>query len=257
MNSSIAGKVAIITGGGSGAGLGTAKAYVKAGASIVITGRTESRLVQAKKQLEELVSGAQVLPIVADNADHDSAEKVVSQTIAEYGKLDILINCAQTFRPDVKVEDVSWENITTVYESGVFGAWRLMQAAFPYLKDSEGTVINFGSGADTINVPHYSCYASNKAALRSLTRIAAKEWGPYNITLNIVAPLNPSRAGDEINEDPEKAASVEAVMNSIPMRRVGDPEKDIGNVCVFLASPAAHYLTGMTFDVDGGSTIRS
>lgn len=257
MFSSIKGKVAIITGAGSGAGLGVAKAYVKAGVSIVITGRTEQKLLDAKDLLEELVPDAQVLPIVADNSDHDSAEMVVEQTINHFGRLDILINNAQSFRPNVKVEDVSWDDITAVYESGVFGAWRLMQSALPYLKESEGTVINFGSGADTVNVPSYSAYASNKAAMRSLTRIAAKEWGPYNITLNILAPLNPSAAADEINENEDAAASVEEVLNSIPLRRVGDPETDIGSLCVFLATPEAHYLTGMTFDVDGGTSIRS
>lgn len=257
MFTSIRGNVAIVTGAASGAGLGVAKVYAKNGISVVITGRTESRLLSAKKEIEEQTPDAKVLVVVADNTNHDAAEKVVSKTIETFGKLNILVNCAQTFRANIKVEDVSWDDITAVYESEVFGAWRLMQAAFPYLKESQGTVINFASGADTTNVPHYAVYASNKAALRSITRIAAKEWGPYNINLNNVNPLNPSRESDNINDDPVAAASTEAVVNAIPMRRWGDIEKDVGSVCLFLALPEGHYLTGMTFDVDGGTTIRS
>lgn len=257
MFTSIAGNVAIVTGAASGAGLGIAKTYAKAGIHVVITGRTESRLLNAQREIQAEAPNAKILVVVADNTDHGAAKRIVSQTIDHFGKLNILVNCAQTFRANIKVEDVTSDDITAVYESGVFGAWRLMQEALLYLKESQGTIINFASGADTINTPHYAVYASNKAALRSITRIAAKEWGPYNINLNNVNPLNPSQESENINDDPEAKASTEAIVNAIPMRRWGDTQKDVGSVCLFLALPEGHYLTGMTFDVDGGATIRT
>lgn len=107
MFTSISGNVAIVTGAASGAGLGVAKVYAKNGISVVITGRTESRLLSAKKEIEEQTPDAKVLVVVADNTDHDAAEKVVSKTIETFGKLNILVNCAQTFRANIKVEDVS------------------------------------------------------------------------------------------------------------------------------------------------------
>jgi NAD(P)-dependent dehydrogenase (short-subunit alcohol dehydrogenase family) len=259
LTTSIKGHVVIITGAGTGLGLATAKCFAKEGCNLVITGRRESKLLEAKKTIEGINPEVQVLVVPADNCDKSSAKKIVDAAIKRFGRIDVLVNNAQSFPEQKPMIDCTDDEITAVYGSGVFGAWRLMQAAFPYLKETKGTVINISSGADTANVEHTACYASNKAALRSISRIAAKEWGPLGITVNVVNPYCESEYGATLFSDdanPEVKAHMEAILASVPLRHLGNAEKEVSPVCVFLATPEGHYMTGMTFEVDGGTTIR-
>ena len=251
---SIKGKVAIITGAATGAGLGIAKAFVKEGVAVVITGRTDSKLQAAKAELKALVPDAQVLTLVADNTDHSAAQTVVDQTIKQFGRLDILVNNAQIFRPFVPVENTSFDDLMALFDSGTFAYWRFMSAALPYLKDTQGTVINMGSGADTMSVPGFAGYAANKAAVRALTRVAAKEWGQFNIKVNVICPYTESE--ESRRDDQLKPELNSAMLSATPLRRMADAEKEIGSLCVYLSSPEGGYMTGSTFDVDGGTTIR-
>src|SRR5262249_15213507 len=157
----------------------------KEGAAVAITDILESALADARPELESLVSGARALAIHADNKDHDAAQRVVAEVVGAFGRLDILVNNAQEFRTGIRVEDITWDDMITSYESGVFAYWRFMVAAFPHLKESKGTVINFGSGAGSMGVPLNGAYGSNKEAVRGLSRTAAREWGAFGITVNI------------------------------------------------------------------------
>ncbi|GAA1589835.1 SDR family oxidoreductase [Actinoplanes couchii] len=252
--SELDGQVAIITGGGKGTGLGVAKAYVKQGIAVVITGRDETALNAAKAELGTLVPGSRVLPIKADNKDHAAAGQVVAQTIEQFGRLDILINNAQEFRTGILIEDTTWDDMIASYESGIFATWRYMVAALPHLKNSSGTVINMGSGSGTMSVARTSAYGSNKEAIRGLSRIAAREWGQYGITVNVINPFVHSE--ESIRFEKEKPEILADVLKVTPLGRIGDAELNVGGLCVFLAKTEGKYMTGSTFDVEGGASMR-
>lgn len=253
--SSLNGKVAIITGGSKGVGRGVANAYVKEGVAVVLTGRSKSSLDEAKAEIESEVPGARVLTIAADNTDHDAPAHVVDRTMQAYGRLDILVNNAQQFLPMTAFEDHTWDDFYSMYESGVFAAWRYMIAAFPHLKTAGGTIINMASGAGTNAEKMFSAYGSSKEALRGLSRIAAKEWGPHRITVNVVCPAVMTPIVEQYyRESPEYMA--EATTQRIPLGYYGDAELNVGGLCVFLAKPEGSFTTGATIDVDGGASIR-
>lgn len=252
--SELANKVAIITGGSKGTGLGIARAYVKEGIAVVITGRNQDALDAARAELEALVPGARVLAVAADNKDHEVANLVVTRAVEAFGRVDILVNNAQEFRTGIAIEDITWDDMQASYESGVFATWRFMVAALPHLKVTQGTVINMGSGAGVQSVPLHGAYGSNKEAIRGLSRIAAKEWGRYGITVNVINPYVASAESERYErEHPEIIAEI---LKNIALGRIGDAELNVGSLCVFLAKPEGKYQTGASFDVDGGAFIR-
>ena len=140
------GKVAIITGGGKGIGFGLAEAFAEEGSNLVITGRTESRLLEAKQKLEEQY-GVEVLPIVADGANEEAIKMVVEKTIEKFGKLNTLVNNAQVSKSGVPLVEHTKEDFDLAIYSGLYAAFFYMRECFPYLKASRGSVINFASGA--------------------------------------------------------------------------------------------------------------
>jgi NAD(P)-dependent dehydrogenase (short-subunit alcohol dehydrogenase family) len=252
--SDLTGKVAIITGGGKGNGLAIARAFVKEGAAVTITDISQDALDAAKSELEALGTGVRVLAMVADNRDHEAANTVVTQTVGEFGRIDVLVNNAQQFRTSIAVEDTSWDDLVATYESGVFGAWRFMTAALPHLKDSAGTIIGMGSGAGAQARPLHAAYGSNKEAWRALSRIAAKEWGRFGITVNMINPL--VATAESARQEREHPDIIAKVLAAMPLGRWGDAELNVGGLCVFLAKPEGKYMTGQTFNVDGGADIR-
>ncbi|WP_432187510.1 SDR family NAD(P)-dependent oxidoreductase [Streptomyces sp. Tue6028] len=252
--STLTGKVAIITGGSKGTGLGIAKAYIKEGIAVVLTGRTADALDAAQSELEQLVPDAQVLTLVADNKDHDVPAQVVADTIARFGRLDILINNAQEFRTGKTIEDTTFDDMQATFDSGFFATWRYMTAALPHLKTTEGTVINMGSGAGVQSVPGHAAYGPNKEAIRGLSRIAAKEWGTDKITVNVINPYVASAESERYEKaHPEIIAEIN---KGIALGRIGDAELNVGSLCVYLATEGGKYMTGASFDVDGGAFIR-
>lgn len=252
--SELNGNVAVITGGSKGVGLGIARALVKEGVRVVITGRGEAALEAARLELLTLDPDAGVIAIRADNKDHDAARDIVTRTVAEFGRIDLLVNNAQEFRTGKALEDISWDDMISSYETGVFATWRLMVAALPHLKATKGAVINMASGAGIQSLPLHGAYGSNKEAIRGLSRIAAKEWGKYGITVNVINPYVASAESKRYErEHPEVIAQI---VKSMPLGHIGDAELNVGRLCVFLAKAEGRYQTGASFDVDGGSSIR-
>jgi NAD(P)-dependent dehydrogenase (short-subunit alcohol dehydrogenase family) len=248
------GKVAIVTGGGKGIGLGMATAYVKAGAAVVITGRTRETLEQTKSELLKF-PGANVLALVADGVDPDAVKQVVSQTGKAFGQIDILVNNAQAIQLETPLDELTEEDFQVAYQSGIFATWRYMVACLPYLKQTRGTIINFGSAVGIQGLAKYGAYGSNKEAIRGLTRIAAHEWSPFGITVNVLNPAMWTGATRLLQK--QFPDSFQKIRDAIPLGDLGNPELHCGSLGVFLATPEGKYMTGMTFELDGGMSMRA
>lgn len=245
--------VTLITGGGKGIGFGLASAFAREGSDIVITGRTESRLIEAKKKLEEQY-GVEVLAIVADGADEEQIKGVIGQTISKFGKINTLVNNAQASTSGLPLIEHTKKDFDLAIYSGLYATFFYMREAYPYLKETRGSVINFASGAGFFGKPGQSSYAAAKEGIRGLSRVAATEWGPDGIRVNMIAPLAMTESLREWKENyPEL---FERTIQGIPLGRFADPIEDIGRVAVFLASEDASYITGETISLQGGSGLR-
>lgn len=260
------GKTAIITGAGfatlsdgrcGSIGYGIATAYAKEGANLVITGRNVKKLEDAKKALEENY-GIKVLIMQADvNAGANNKEvvdNVIQKTIETFGRIDVLINNAQASASGVTIADHTTEQFDLAIYSGLYATFYYMQACYPYLKETKGTVINFASGAGLFGNYGQCAYAAAKEGIRGLTRVAATEWGKDGINANIICPL----AWTAQLENFEKAypEAFKANVKMPPMGHYGDSELEIGRVCVQLASPDFKYLSGETLTLEGGMGLR-
>lgn len=243
----------IITGGGKGIGYGLSRAFANEGANIVITGRTESTLKEAKENLEKEF-GISVLTVTADGADEDAVKNVVNKTIEKFGRIDTLINNAQVSKSGVLFADHSKEDFALAIDSGLYATFFYMRECYPHLIKSRGNVINFASGAGLSGGIGQASYAAAKEGIRGLSRVAAREWGQYGINVNIVCPLAFTPGLDKWSK--EYPDLYEKTIRDIPLGRYGDPEKDIGRVCVFLASEDSNYITGDTISVQGGGGMR-
>ena len=243
----------VITGGGKGIGFGLAKAFAREGSDLVITGRHEGRLVEAKEKLEREY-GINVLPIVADGADEEATKRVVAAAVERFGRIDTLINNAQVSKSGLPLIEHTREDFDLAINSGLYAAFFYMKECYPYLKESKGSVINFASGAGLFGKLGQSSYAAAKEGIRGMSRVAAAEWGPDGIRVNVVCPLAMTESLQEWKDNyPDLFAKT---IQGIPLGRFADPIEDIGRVCVFLASDDASYVTGETVTLQGGSGLR-
>ncbi|MBE5731757.1 MAG: SDR family oxidoreductase [Clostridiales bacterium] len=246
-------KVVIITGGGRGIGFGLSTAFAKSGAKLVITGRTESTLLKAKEELESAY-GTEVLPVVADGADEGAIKNVIAKTVEKFGKIDAVINNAQASSSGKMLIDHTKEDIDLAIYSGIYATFFYMREAFPYLKETKGCVINFASGAGLFGRIAQSSYAAAKEGIRGLSRVAATEWAPDGVRVNVICPLAMTEGLKKFKEEyPER---YEQTIKGVPMGRFADPEKDVGAVCTFLCSDDASFITGETITLQGGSGLR-
>ncbi|MBQ4269220.1 MAG: SDR family oxidoreductase, partial [Clostridia bacterium] len=182
------GKVVIITGGGRGIGFGLSTAVVKAGAKLVITGRNLETLEKAKAKLEADY-GAEVLAVAADGADEAAIKNVIEKTVERFGKIDAVINNAQASASGKMLIQHTKEDIDLAINSGIYATFFYMREAYPYLKETKGAVVNFASGAGLFGRIAQSSYAAAKEGIRGLSRVAATEWAPDGIRVNVICPL--------------------------------------------------------------------
>ena len=246
------GKVAIVTGAARGIGKGMATALGKAGAAVTITDIRQDTLNETSAKFDDL--GIQHLAVIADGTRDSDVENAVKQTVDAFGRIDVLINNAQTAVTGVNLEDQTVDDVMVGIDTGFLASFRYMKACFPYLKESQGTAINFASQAGLLGNVGMLGYNAAKEANRALTRTAAREWAQYNITVNTIIPGMLTEGSKEFfDANPEH---YKHSLANIPLGRLGDPEKDAGALVVFLASDGAHYLTGDTFNIDGGRCMR-
>jgi NAD(P)-dependent dehydrogenase (short-subunit alcohol dehydrogenase family) len=242
------GKVAFLTGAGRGVGVGIAVALAKAGASVGLMGRTRETLEETAAKLHAL--GARSVVCLGDVGVRADVDRAVAAVTARLGPIWALVNNAYN-AVNTSVEEITDEIMEVALRSCVYGSLYTMQACFPTMKERGGRIINFGSGAATMGSPVLASYNIAKEGVRGLTKVAAVNWGQYGISVNTVCPLSPSDAYarwfNSLSE-PDQRKHLEG----IPLRRMGDAEKDIGSLVVFLAGSGG-YLTSRTFHVDGGN----
>ena len=190
----LAGKTAIITGGGQGIGEGICKNFAREGARVAVLGRTLSKVERVAKEIQS--EGGEAFAVQCDVTDQAAVDHAISEIAAKYGGIDILVNNAMTQRL-CPVEQATAEDLMDTLRSCVLGSFLMSMACFPYLKASKGKVVNFGSCAGTEGRPNMLTYGTAKAACQGFTRNLAVEWGPYGINVNCVVPTADSPAYKE------------------------------------------------------------
>lgn len=260
------GKTVIVTGGGKATlkdgsagsiGYGIDIAFAKEGANLVITGRNVAKLEAAKESLEAEY-GVSVLPVAADvSAGQDNeavVQNVIDQATAKFGRIDALVNNAQASASGVTIADHTMDQFDLAIYSGLYATFLYMQKAYPHLKETRGSVVNFASGAGLFGNAGQCSYAAAKEGIRGLSRVAATEWGKDNINVNVVCPL--AMTSQLENFQVSYPEAYEKNLRAVPMGRFGDPEQDIGRVCVHLGSPDFKYMSGETITLEGGMGLR-
>jgi NAD(P)-dependent dehydrogenase (short-subunit alcohol dehydrogenase family) len=245
---SVEGKVVIVTGAGQGVGRGMALHLGKGGARIVVGEWKPDRMQRTCDELREL--GVDHLGVVCDIQQRDQIDAMVKSTVERFGRVDGIINNAQTFRPMAAVAEVTENDVDVFYDSGVKGTLWAMQAVYPHMRAQQwGRIVNFASSMGITGGTGFAAYNASKEAIRALTRTAAREWGADGITVNAIAPA----AADHHGEAGKQSEGYRQFVQNCPMGRQGDPELDIGPIAWFLCSDACRYLTGHTFMADGGA----
>ncbi|MGB3632490.1 MAG: SDR family oxidoreductase [Rubrobacteraceae bacterium] len=246
------GKTAIVTGGGRGLGQYMAEALSDAGANVVICSRKIEPLEEVREEIQ--ARGGKALAVECDVTDPDEVEKVVREAEEAFGSVDILVNNSGATW-GAPAEEMPLEKFDQVVRVNVRGTFLMSQAVGRRMieRGSGGAIINISSIAGLLGGhPDYMQtvgYNTSKGAIISMTRDLATSWAPHDITVNAIAPgWFPTRMSSGLIENFE-----EKMLSGIPLHRFGNPE-DLKGVVIFLASPAAAYITGQTVAVDGGAT---
>lgn len=248
------GRVAIVTGGAEGIGRGIARRFATEGASIVVADVNAELGTETVKQIVDEF-GADAIAVATDVSHRGQVEHMVGTALDRFGAVDVLVNNAWGGGGLRRVEHKSDEDLAHGFGLGFYGPFWAMQAAFPLMKAQRwGRIVNLCS-LNGVNAHIGTAeYNSAKEALRALTRTAAREWAPHGICANAICPGAKTAASRRVfAEHPELEAAADAAN---PMGRLGDPERDIAPVALFLASDDARYVTGNTLFVDGGTHIN-
>lgn len=241
-------KVAVITGGSSGIGLATAKRFVAEGAYVFITGRRQSQLDAALKEI-----GANVTAVQGDISNLDDINRLYEVVAKEKGKLDIVVANAGIIERTL-LENATPDHFDKIFSVNVKAPYFTVQKALPILNDG-GSIVLVASTAHTVGVPEHSTYSASKAALRSLSRTFAAELKGRKIRVNTLSPGpvdTPIFDGQGSSKE-EIEATKNAYAQWIPMGRLGKPE-ELASAVFFLASDESSFSTGIDLVSDGGQT---
>jgi NAD(P)-dependent dehydrogenase (short-subunit alcohol dehydrogenase family) len=245
------GKVAIITGGGTGIGEATAKLFTDQGAKVVITGRRKEVLESVAKAI--LASGGKVLTVSGSVTDEAHVQSAVDQAVRTFGKLDILVNNAAIGNFGALLHEVTDQDWAQVLDTNLTGVFRFTRAAIPHMLGRGGSIINVSSVAGMVGIAKSAAYSSTKGAMLALTRALAIDYAKEKIRCNCVCPalVDTPMAADAI-ADPKMNAMM---MAAHPIGRLGTPD-DVARMLLYLASDDASWVTGSVFTIDGGWTAQ-
>jgi len=246
------GRVAVVTGGNGGIGLGMARGLAGAGASIVVAGRNREKSLRAVGELEAL--GADAAAVEADVTDEASVTALFRQAVDRFGRVDVLVNNAgiNIRKPPQDLALAEWR---LVLDTNLTSAFLASRAAYPLMKArGGGKIINIGSMMSIFGASFAPAYAASKGGIVQFTRACASAWAPDHIQVNAVLPgwIDTDLTAEARRQIP---GLHDNVIHRTPERRWGMPD-DLGGVAVFLASPASDFLTGTAIPVDGGYSIQ-
>jgi 2-deoxy-D-gluconate 3-dehydrogenase len=248
----LTGRVAIVTGGNGGIGLGMAKGMVAAGANVVVAGRNGKKNAAAVRELER--GGGKAAAVEADSTDEGSCRAMCEQAAERFGRLDILVNNAGiSIRKQPEAFTLAeWRE---VIDTNLNAAFACAQAAYPHMtKGGGGKIVNIGSMLSIFGAAFAAPYAASKGGIVQMTKALASAWGKDNIQANAILP-------GWIDTDLTRSARQqvpglhERVLARTPAGRWGAPD-DLAGIAVFLASPASDFITGAAITVDGGYSAQ-
>ncbi|WP_367295549.1 glucose 1-dehydrogenase [Levilactobacillus yonginensis] len=240
------GKVAIITGGVAGIGLGIAECYVREGAKVVVTANHN---VDGGKAAVEKFGSDVSLFVQMDVATEAGWQKAMDATLEKFGKLDILVNNAGIGGVNGAIEDLSladWQSVIDVNLTANFLGEKVAIKAMKETNDAKGSIINVSSVAGLVGLPFAPAYSASKGGSRMLTHATALNLAQRHVDIRVNS-VHPGWIDTSI----VPAAAKEQIIKSIPVGHMGKPE-DIGEVCVYLGSDESHFANGAEFTVDGG-----
>lgn len=249
MSGRLAGKVAIVTGSGSGIGQSIAIRLASDGASVVVDYRNHlEQAMDTKAQIES--AGGKAILVQADVSKLTDTQNLIDAACQQLGRCDILVNNAG-IEKGADFWDVTEADYDAVLNVNLKGAFFLTQAFVRRLRDAKqpGRIINISSVHEDMVFPHFSTYCASKGAMRMLMRNLSVELGPLGITVNNIAPgaINTPINASLLTDKPK----LDALLRNIPLGRLGTPE-DVASLAAFLASDEAAYITGSTYVIDGG-----
>jgi len=245
-------RVAIVTGGSKGLGAAMAAGLASAGADVVLASRHEDEAIESAEQIAKDF-GHRAIGMAADVTCPDQVQALVDRTIAEFGKVDILINNAGV---NIRgpIDEVSFEEFKKVQDINVNGVWLCARAVLPHMKEAGyGRIINMASTLGVVGLANRTPYTSSKGAVVQMTRALGLEVAPYGITCNAICPGPFLTPMNEPIADSEEAKKF--IVGAVALNRWGKME-EIQGAAIFLASDAASYVTGSLLTVDGGWTAR-
>jgi len=256
----VSGQKVLVVGAGRGIGKGIALAFAEAGAKVAIASLTEATVNNVAKEIRDIDGVA--LPVTGDATTSAGMDKITAEVLAEFGNIDTLVTCVgdSIRKPVAKLPGSDEEGMTeddwhSVVNINLTEAFQACRAVGPYLlEQGQGSVINISGWASFRGRPGYSAYDASKAGVMRFTETVAQEWAPFGVRVNAVAPgsfPDPEQMSSEDYAERQKSAK-----GRIPIPRMGNL-KEPGYLCVFLASPAASYITGQTWAVDGGISIKA
>lgn len=242
----LSGRVAFVTGGGTGITGGVARALAEHGAGVALVSRSLDHLQPAADAINQ--SGGRAFPVVADVRRPEEVEKAVADTVAHFGKIDIVVNgAAGNFL--CAAEELSPNGFGTVVDIDLKGTFNVCRAAFAQLKEQRGQILNISATLHYLGTPMQLHVSAAKAGVDALTRNLAVEWGRYGIRVNAIAPgpIEDTEGMKRLVPEPIK----ERILKGIPLRRFG-LISDIEKAAVFICSDAASFINGVVLVVDGG-----
>ena len=247
----LAGRVALITGGGTGIGRAMALAFSREGANVAIAGRRRDKLQHVANEIT--ARGGEVLPVACDVTQSVDAERAVRETVEEFGALHILVNNAGTHSTGT-VEELSEEDWDRVMRVNIKGPFLMSRAALPAMRRAgRGSIINTGSILGLVAMKSRAAYCASKGGVTMLTKAMALDHGHENIRVNCICPalVETEMVQAIFLQTPAGRALREARVAGMPLGRMGQPE-DVAELAVYLASDESSWLTGVAIPLDGG-----
>jgi NAD(P)-dependent dehydrogenase (short-subunit alcohol dehydrogenase family) len=244
----VAGRVAIVTGGGRGIGAAVARGLADAGALVVVAARSADACDSVVASIRS--NGGTAVAVVTDVGNADSRDSLVTRTVSEFGGIDVLVNNAGVLRPHFTTK-VTEDEFDEIFRTNVKGPVFLSSAALPHLSAGGGSIINISALGAFQPMPGIGAYCSAKAAMVNWTQTMAKEWAASNVRVNMLVP-GPVATDMILPRDPaEREEFVESMAAETLMGRISEPDDLVGTV-LFLASDASAFMTGRSVFLDGG-----